>query len=343
MAYNVLVTGAAGFLGSHLCKKLLQASCNVTAIDNLNNFIYSSSIKYKRLQHILNLNTDDLEKGNVIPANNIEFHKLDIDDAPAIRAMIIDGNFDCVIHLAGFSNSSISKQSSYAFLKNNVVGFFNIIDAIKEIDEEKRPNVILCSDPRIKNYLSFLVNGKEEEFKENKLNIYVATKLMEKVLANSYAETEGIKVSVLNIYSIYGGFDRPDMVVSSIFDSVLNSHALHLDHYHRGYDLLYIDDFVDIVSKIAISNINSQVENLKEYDIGSSKVIDINSLARVISAIVAGENVDNIEKEIVYKDEFNFRANLDKVKQDYGFEQKVSLVKGLQDYFNWLLKFKRDN
>ena len=332
---KILVTGAAGFIGFNICKCLIQNGFNVIGIDNLNSFVYSARHKYNRLK-TLGFQVDDLEKGNVISIDNMEFHRLDLEDAAAIRALILDIDFDIVIHASGLCNEGYSDKSPYVYIKNNTLSFVNVIDAIKEKSADIRPIFMFLSD--LKALTCF--DDKVETFnpKEHTYSIYTASKAIEKSLATTYAKGFGLKAIALDLATIYGEYDRVDGFVYKVATDVFkNENSLE---YDLQADLVYIDDVTDFLVSLVkklLDKDNIHADNYTEFKIASGKIVSRNELLQIVHKMIL--KLDDGEKPKT--DIMSYVKVIDDLETcncPLSFRSKISFVDGFCKALPWYLK-----
>lgn len=142
MAGRILITGAAGFIGRRCVKLARDQGWHVVGIDNLNDFTYPARVKYDRLSG-LGVDPVALMSGMThCSLPNFDFHVVDCTDAATIGSMIVDGNFDTVIHLAGMTSVSASSLSPEVFFKNNLMGFVNVLEGVRALHADERPKLV---------------------------------------------------------------------------------------------------------------------------------------------------------------------------------------------------------
>lgn len=332
---KVLVTGGAGFIGMHLIKALINHNVKVMAIDNMHSLTYSASLKYKRLEH-LGLNTKELEKANVINAGDmLEFKYLDITDTPAIRALIIDGNFDYIISLAALAGVRSSTTYPSQYVNTNINGFFNIIDAIKEIEPEKRPILIHASSSSVYG------NCKNTPFKESDTNlnqesIYAATKMMDEKLAYSYHSLFNMDITLLRFFTVYGPFGRPDMAPFIFTKEILNNGTINI--FNQGQllrDFTYIDDIIQGIVKIIFE---PRAKSFGIYNIGAGSPIKLMDFIDTLERVI-GKSCNKKLLPMQQGDVYHTYADTSLLKADYNYQPTISLEQGLKEFYKWYKEF----
>ena len=324
---KVLVTGAAGFIGFNLCKAFLDKGYKVIGIDNLNSFIYSARYKYNRLK-TLGFRVDDLEKGNVISIDDMEFHRLDVEDAPAIRALILDGDFDCIVHAASLGSVALADKSPYAYIKATTLGFLNIIDAIRECSTQ--PFFMYLSDIVATN---FAYNGQGYNHNGTRFSIYASGKAMEHCLSASYAKTHDLYIKAFNLCEIYGPYDRPDSYLYSICTDVFNNEDSRQSD--EKADLVFIDDVTDFIVKIMESTGRTDGGGVfEQYNICSGKTVSRRNMLKAVHNIIV--SLDNDEKIGTSVIEY------DKVSHDFEPSEAITDFVAATDFIDGFVNvFKR--
>jgi UDP-glucuronate 4-epimerase len=310
-----LITGAAGFIGSSLCLKLANNN-KVIGVDNLskdNNYF----IKIKRHQ--------------LVKKNIFKFYKLDINDENKLNLIIRNFEPDCIIHLAASAGVRDSIDNPKKFITNNILGFFNVIEAAKKNNVKK---FIYASSSSV-----YGLNQKIP-FKENlKLNfapnIYASTKQSNEMIAKTYEYLHGYPSIGLRFFSVYGPWGRPDMAVYKFTGKILEKKNIRLygnGKYRR--DFTYIDDIVECI--IRLTKIKKSKKN-SIINIGGSKDYNVLDLVRTIEKIL------NLKAKIIFEKKTGemkiTRANTKKLEKLIGYKPKTNLEMGVNKFIKWYLDF----
>ena len=311
-----LITGAAGFIGSSLCLKLANNN-KVIGIDNLSND-HNYFIKIKRYQ--------------LVKKNIFKFHKLDINDENKLNFIIRYFKPDCIVHLAASAGVRDSIVYPKKFIINNILGFFNVINAAKENNVKK---FIYASSSSV-----YGLNQKIP-FKENlKLNfapnIYAATKQSNEMIAKTYEYLHGYSSIGLRFFSVYGPWGRPDMAVYKFTKDILKKKKLTV--YNNGKfrrDFTYIDDVVESIIKL--TKIKRSKKNLV-LNIGGSKNYKVLDLIKIIERIL------NLKAKVIFKNSTgemkSTKANTRILEKLIKYKPKTTLEIGIEKYIKWYLDFK---
>ena len=230
---SVLVTGAAGFIGFHTSKKLLEAGETVIGIDNLNHY-YDVSLKHERLKI---LKQYDLFK----------FEKIDIADRVTTQAIFDNFDFDRVIHLAAQAGVRYSLENPAAYIDSNLVGFANILEGCRH---KQTAHLLFASSSSVYG-ANTKYPFKETDNVDHPVSLYAATKKSNELMAHSYASLYGLPCTGLRFFTVYGPWGRPDMAYFKFVEKILNDEPI--DIYNNGEmmrDFTFIDDVVTGITSI---------------------------------------------------------------------------------------------
>lgn len=330
---KILITGAAGFIGSHLCKQLLKSGHYIVGIDNMNDY-YDVSLKENRISP---LQQDD----------NFIFVKGDIVDAQFISNLFAQYNFDIVINLAAQAGVRYSIEHPEAYIQSNIVGFFNILEACRHFPVE---HLLYASSSSVYG------SNKKVPFAEtddvnNPVSLYAATKKSNELMAATYSHLYNIKASGLRFFTVYGPMGRPDMAYYKFTDMFFNDEPIHIyndgDFQNDLYrDFTYISDIVDGIEKLIDIHSNENVlERMHEvYNIGNSKpeklMVFIESLENALSKSLNKEvEFKKIYEPIKPGDVPATYASTDKLENRIGFKPKTTIQQGLQHFTDWYVKY----
>jgi UDP-glucuronate 4-epimerase len=324
----ILVTGAAGFIGSQLCAKLLMSfpDCNVVGIDNLNNY-YNSNIKKKKIKFL---------KKN----KNFIFLKIDISDYNKLKKLFKKKKIYYVFNLAAQAGVRYSIENPDSYLNSNVIGFFNILKICKEF---KVKNLFFASTSSVygnnkKNIL------KEDDNTDNPLSFYAATKKSNEVMAYSYHYMFNLSIVGFRFFTVYGPNGRPDMSILKFLEA--NQKGKKIQLFNKGNhsrDFTYVEDCVDAM--ILVFKKLLKRNNLKPYfnifNISSNKKI---KLMKVISILEKNLNSKfQIEKLNLQKgDVKNTFGSINKIKKFSNYKPSVSIETGIKKIIEWHKKINQD-
>ena len=230
---KVLVTGAAGFIGMHSCKRLLERGHEVFGIDNLNAY-YDPALKRARLEQLR-------------PFPGFAFEKLDIADERALAGVFESRHFDAVLHLAAQAGVRHSLENPMAYVNSNVAGFLNVLEGCRR---SRIAHLCYASSSSVYG-ANTEMPFREEHPVERPVNMYAVTKRANELMAHSYGELYGIPCTGLRFFTVYGPWGRPDMALFIFTRAILEGKPIRV---FNGGDMLrdftYIDDIVEAVTAI---------------------------------------------------------------------------------------------
>jgi UDP-glucuronate 4-epimerase len=232
---KILITGACGFIGFNLCKKILETTkCKIIGIDSLNNY-YSIKLKKKRLS-LLN------------KYSNFRFHKTNINNYSNLKKIFTNNEFNIIYHLAAQAGVRYSVINPEEFIKSNINGFSNILNLTK--DFQKKTKIFYASSSSV--YGENKKFPMKEYYELKPKNIYGLTKKFNEEMAEIYSKSYNLKLSGLRFFTVFGEWGRPDMFIMKYLESFFSKNRFYLNNrgeHHR--DFTYINDVVSIMLKLS--------------------------------------------------------------------------------------------
>jgi UDP-glucuronate 4-epimerase len=230
---NVLITGAAGFIGFHLSQKLLSENYKVIGLDNVNDY-YDVNLKRSRLKLLQ-------------ASENFTFHEVDLADSKAVNGVFANNTISYVVNLAAQAGVRYSIVNPHAYIQSNVVGFLNVLEACRH---NKIKHLLYASSSSVyganKN-MPFSVHHNVD----HPLSLYAASKKANELMAHSYSALYGLPTTGLRFFTVYGPFGRPDMALFLFTKAILENRPI--DVYNNGKmmrDFTYVDDIVESLSRL---------------------------------------------------------------------------------------------
>ncbi len=226
---KVLVTGAAGFIGSHVSRVLIDRGDQVVGLDNLNDY-YDVSLKHARL--------DRLQKD----ADQFSFVKLDVADQDGMNRLFEEQKFDRVVHLAAQAGVRYSIENPRAYIDSNIVGFVNILEGCRH---NKVENLVYASSSSVYGANESMPFSEHDNI-DHPLSLYAASKKSNELMAHTYSHLFGLPTTGLRFFTVYGPWGRPDMALFLFIKAILAGKPINVFNYgkHRR-DFTYIDDIVE--------------------------------------------------------------------------------------------------
>ncbi|MCZ2643019.1 NAD-dependent epimerase/dehydratase family protein, partial [Bacteroides fragilis] len=236
---NVLVTGAAGFIGSHVCKRLLQRGDEVVGLDNINSY-YDINLKYGRLSSLgvpqSELSWYKFTRSNVYP--RFSFVRMNLEDRQAMQMLFANGNFDVVINLAAQAGVRYSIENPYAYVESNIDGFLNVLEGCRHSQVK---HLVYASSSSVYG-LNGQVPFSEKDGIAHPVSLYAATKKSNELMAHTYSHLYNIPSTGLRFFTVYGPWGRPDMSPFLFADAILHGRPIKV--FNNGNmlrDFTYID------------------------------------------------------------------------------------------------------
>ncbi|QED36510.1 NAD-dependent epimerase [Antarcticibacterium arcticum] len=334
---KVLVTGAAGFIGFHLSKRLVKEGYEVVGLDNINDY-YDPGLKFDRLEE-LGVHKIEAESFNQICSSdtfsNFQFIRLNLEDRENLPHLFKKHQFDKVINLAAQAGVRYSLENPEAYIDSNVVGFLNILEC--------------CRNNQIKHLVyasSSSVYGENEKVPfstednvDNPISLYAATKKSNELMAYTYSHLYGFKTTGIRFFTVYGPWGRPDMAMFLFTDAILNKKPIKVfNNGNLERDFTYIDDIVEGVFKIIHKNVSEIPDKSALYNIGNSKPV------KLMEFIAEIENQTGLEARKVMLpmqpgDVSRTWADVNLLKKDYNYIPTTSVKKGVEHFIIWFRSY----
>lgn len=319
-----LVTGAGGFIGSHVCHSLLSRGAHVTGIDNLNEY-YDPSLKMTRLRFLSEIST-------------FKFDKIDVSDAPALKKIVLENNFDTIIHLAAQAGVRYSLQEPFAYAQSNLVGHLSVLEAVRH--SSNPPFLIYASSSSVYGN-SAEAPFCETERADNPESLYAATKRACELMSSSYTQVYGLSQVGLRFFTVYGPWGRPDMAYWGFAEKILSGEPINIfNHGDLRRDFTWIGDIVDGIVRIAERGpapLHGQHHRI--YNIGNNKPEKLMDFIATLEEAI-GKKADKRFLPMQPGDVYETAADISAINADYGFEPKTSINSGLKMFADWFSAYR---
>lgn len=322
---KIILTGAAGFIGSHLATRLLEEGCEVIGIDNLNDY-YDVSLKHYRLEKLKQY-------------GNFEFILCDISDKDTVNRIFAEKRADYVINLAAQAGVRYSIENPQVYIDSNVIGFFNILEAcranpVKHLIYASSSSVYGNSDK-----IPFSVDDRVD----NPISLYAATKKTNELMAYTYSHLFGIPATGLRFFTVYGPAGRPDMAYFSFTKKILAGEPIKLFNYGElERDFTYIDDIVEgimnIIPSIPEENNGARA---KVYNIGNNKPVALKEFVSVLEDAI-GESAKIEYLPMQPGDVYRTYADVSELENNFGFKPQTDIRTGLKKFAGWYKEYYKE-
>lgn len=332
---KILVTGAAGFIGSAVAEKLAEQGNDVIGIDNINDY-YDVKLKYARLQRGGIENNGHLPFHCRIPSKKYPsyvFLRMDISDKSNLDTLFEEEKFEIVVNLGAQAGVRYSISNPYSYLESNIVGFLNILEACRNFGIK---HLVYASSSSVygqNSKIPFCESDKVDE----PVSLYAASKKSNELMAHAYSKLYNFATTGLRYFTVYGPWGRPDMSPMLFADAILKRKPIKVfNHGDMMRDFTYIDDIVE--STVAIVNSKpSKNENdvlYHIYNIGGSNSVN---LMDFISEI---EKACNMQAEKIFLpmqpgDVYCTTADTSLLENAIGIKPSVKLSEGIKCFIDW--------
>ncbi len=310
---NFLITGFAGFIGSHLTEKLLATKNFVVGVDNFDPF-YDRSIKEKNISNFVN-------------NKNLFFYESDINDKESLKKIFNENKIDIVIHLAAKAGVRPSIADPIGYYNTNVLGTLNILEAMKESGCKK---MIFASSSSVYGN-NKKIPFSEDDSVDNPISPYAATKKVGELLCHTYHHLYDFDIFCLRFFTAYGPRQRPDLAIHKFAKLIIDGKPIPF--YGDGSterDYTYIDDIID--------GIIGAMSNLKGYDIfnlGESRTITLSHMVETLENNIGKKAILN-KLPLQPGDVERTFADISKAKNRLGYNPKYSFEDGISNFIDWL-------
>lgn len=327
---KILVTGAAGFIGSYLCRRLLDDGQCVIGVDNLNDY-YDVNLKYARLK--------TLEK-----YEKFEFIKLDISNKAELDGVFEqEGGFDVVVNLAAQAGVRYSITNPQAYISSNIIGFFNILEACRHYPVG---HLVYASSSSVYGTNKKVPYSTEDKV-DNPVSLYAATKKSNELMAHAYSKLYGIPCTGLRFFTVYGPYGRPDMAYFGFTNKLVKGEKIQIFNYgDMKRDFTYIDDIVTGIVNVMgkVPDVTEDGVRYKVYNIGNNSPEDLMNFVSILEECLMKEGIIKApaEKELLPMqpgDVYQTYADTSELERDFGFKPSTPLRVGLARFAEWYKEY----
>ena len=327
---NILVTGGAGFIGYHLCRRLLDAGLKVAALDNLNDY-YSTSLKKDRIEELSGY-------------KDFQFILGDLADKETVNSIFSDSKFTHVVNLAAQAGVRYSLLNPSSYIQSNLVGFANLLEACRSAQVE---HLVYASSSSVYGLNSKMPFTTQDNV-DHPISLYAATKKSNELMAHSYSYLYALPTTGLRFFTVYGPWGRPDMALFIFTKAILEGRPIQLFNYGQlQRDFTYIDDITEATQKILFqpplasdlwNPLNpdpaSSCAPYRVYNLGNNVPIPLSDFVGTL------EEVLGLKATIEYMpmqdgDVAATFADISPLAQEIGFNPKTALDSGIREFVRW--------
>ena len=323
---KVLITGAAGFIGFHLSKRLLGLGATVVGFDNVNDY-YDVCLKESRLEIL-----------RQYPA--FTFIKGDLADEAAVTALFDQYRPDIVVNLAAQAGVRYSIDHPRSYIDSNIIGFFNILEACRHHEVE---HLLFASSSSVYG------NQQKTPFSttdnvDHPISLYAVTKKSDELMAYTYSHLYGIPATGLRFFTVYGPFGRPDMAYFKFTNKIRRGEAIQI--YNNGdmyRDFTYVDDIVTGIEHMLCNpqKVNEFGDRYKVYNIGNNKPEKLKHFIEVLEQAI-GKTPKKEFLPMQPGDVYQTYADVSELERDFDFKPATTIEEGLGKFAAWYKEYYKD-
>ena len=348
---KILITGAAGFIGSHLARCLIDRGDQVVGLDSINDY-YDVGVKYGRLERA-GIARDQIEYGQLLQSTgsaNYRFIKLQLEDKAAIDRLFESEQFDAICNLAAQAGVRYSLTNPQAYIDSNIVGFINILEACRHFDVQNLSYASSSSVYGLNESLPFATTDNVD----HPISLYAATKKSNELMAHTYSHLFGIRTTGLRFFTVYGPWGRPDMALFLFTKAALAGEPIKVfNHGEMLRDFTYIDDIVEGVVRVIDNpassdaawsgrdpNPGSSSAPYKIYNIGNNNPVELMDFIEAIEKALGKP----IEKELLPLQAGDVPAtfaNVDDLVEGLGYKPATPVQEGIDNFVKWYRGYYR--
>jgi UDP-glucuronate 4-epimerase len=327
---KVLVTGAAGFIGFHLCRRLLHEGYTVVGIDNMSAY-YDVRLKESRLEQ---LKTHD----------RFTFEKLDIANLKGLKTLFSRESFEVVVNLAAQAGVRYSLENPHAYVEANVVGFVNLLECCRH---HQVKHFVFASSSSVygaNTQMPFSVHHNVD----HPVSLYAASKKSNELMAHTYSHLFDLACTGLRFFTVYGPWGRPDMALFLFADAIFKDKPIKVfNHGKMLRDFTYIDDIVEGVVRVMrrmpeanpswssdAPDPGTSYVRYKIYNIGNNQPVELTTFIETIEDIIGKKAKKNF-MDLQAGDVPATYADIDDLIQDVGFKPSTPLETGIRNFIDW--------
>lgn len=324
---RILITGAAGFIGYHLCLRLLNSGMRVFGADSVNSY-YDPQLKRARLAELVSF-------------TEFTFLEGDLADAAFVETLFAEAKPDVVVHLAAQAGVRYSIENPRAYIESNITGFFNVLEAVRH---QPVTHFLYASSSSVygnRDKVPFSVEDRVDK----PISLYAATKKSNELFAYTYSHLYGVPATGLRFFTVYGPFGRPDMAYFSFTKAILEDKPIHV--FNNGdmlRDFTYVDDVTACLERMLFCPPKPDETGAPNavYNIGNHNPVKLIDFIRAIETALHKKATLNYlpmqpgDVEKTY-------ADIESTQRDFGFSPKTQIQEGIQHFVDWFLTYYKQN
>ncbi len=346
---KILVSGTAGFIGSHLALKLLERGDEVVGVDNINDY-YDVRVKYGRLQRA-GIKKDEIKYNRLITSDqypNYKFIKLNLEDRENLQKLFKDEKFDKVCNLAAQAGVRYSLTNPYAYIDSNIVGFVNLLECARHNEIKAFSYASSSSVYGLNEEQPFSTKANVD----HPISLYAASKKSNELMAHVYSHLYGIPTTGLRFFTVYGPWGRPDMALYLFTKAIIEDKPIDVFNYgNMQRDFTYIDDIVQGVIKVIDNppkgdpswsgkqpDPSSSKAPYKIYNIGNNNPVKLMDFIEALEKKLGKKAKKNM-LSLQPGDVPSTYADVSGLIEDFNYKPQTSIQEGINRFVDWYLEF----
>ncbi len=328
------MTGAAGFIGFHLSRRLLIDGYKVDGLDNINNY-YDVSLKQSRLAILKDF-------------SDFDFHKIDLIDKLSIDKLFKEKKFDFVINLAAQAGVRYSIENPYTYLESNIAGFLNILEACRNNPVK---HLVYASSSSVYGANKKMPFSTHDNV-DHPLALYAASKKSNELMAHAYSSLYNIPTTGLRFFSAYGTYGRPDMALFMFTKAILAGEPINVyNHGKMKRDFTYVDDLVECIVRLipkpatpdkSWSGLNPDPSTsfapYKIYNVGNSSTVELSRYIEIIEEKLGKKAIKNFLPMQV-GDVPDALAEVEDLQREINFKPSTPIEVGVSNFIDWYIEY----
>jgi UDP-glucuronate 4-epimerase len=331
---KILVTGAAGFIGFHTSKRLLDRGDTVVGLDNFNDY-YDVRLKESRADVLAGYDTFDMRR-------------IDLADRPAVDKLFADEGFDKVVHLAAQAGVRYSIENPHSYINSNIVGTMNILEGCRHNDVE---HLVYASSSSVYGANSAMPFSIHQNV-DHPLALYGATKKANELMAHTYSNLYDLPTTGLRFFTVYGPYGRPDMALFLFTKAIIEGKPIDVFNYGKHKrDFTYVDDIVEGVVRTmdhtatpnphwdpADPDPGTSRAPYRIYNIGNQQPVELGRYIEVIEACLGRKAEQNL-LPLQPGDVPDTYADVQDLVDDVGYKPSTDIETGIRNFIDWYLAY----
>lgn len=330
---KILVTGAAGFIGYHLCLDLISKGHTVVGLDSINSY-YDVTLKYARLNNLGIKDGADLQINKSYQSTSFPsftFYKSDITDREFLNELFSNQKFDVVCNLAAQAGVRYSLENPFEYINSNILGFTVILECCRHHNVNKLVYASSSSVYGQNSEIPYNVNQKVD----SPVSLYAASKTSNELMAHTYSHLFGIKTIGLRFFTVYGPWGRPDMAIFLFTDAILKGQPLKVFNQGKlSRDFTFIDDIIEGVQRVVLQEATNDTNLYQLYNIGNSKPVQLMEFIQAIEE-KTGKIAEKLMLPMQPGDVYQTWADIKSLEDNFDYKPKTSVEQGIDEYVNW--------